>query len=125
MKAHTTLTIHPDLLERAKKEGIILSDLLEQSLQIALRKNPSIQIKLNELKCSWCNQFIVIENDDDTIYYECIFHGNIFCNDCAHNNYTPAWHATELGEAPHCRNNLMRQDCIYAKKIIKKLEEEE
>lgn len=67
-----------------------------------------------ELRCSWCEKWIT---DEETHFYFCTEHHNLFCDRCAKNFYN---REVEHKDAPKCKNKYLigtDQNCIYEKKF--------
>lgn len=97
-----------------------LMDKVEDEKQLKEKEN----MILGELRCSWCERMII--DGQDTHFYFCVLHKNIFCDSCAHNFYKAE---IDLKDAPKCKNKFLSKqigyDCIYEKKFLKLKEIEE
>lgn len=139
MKTRLNITVNNDIAQEAKNKGVNISEIANRALLKELNKKEEVKPKqrlynISDLRCSWCNEAILNDHNDEYLFYQCVLHNNLFCDNCAHNrivkeidNKKVLISAVKYPDCPKCKNNFKREDCVWEKKkiIMEEVEEEE
>ena len=113
------MAIDKDLLLKSREKN---EEQKEKFKEAQLKKIEEIQ-RVRELMCKHCQKWILTSSDEDTIYYQCIRCGELFCYACAQRKGN--FRSTDSLFAK-CKCNRRNRDSQWDRKVIPKdLEEQD